>query len=39
LVECAGILVKWAQLQITDADSTCSLWPSIGLELNKDIVR
>ena len=38
LVECAGILVKWAQLQITDADSTGSLGPSIGLELNKDIV-
>ena len=39
LVECAGILVKWAQLKITDADSTCSLRSSIGLELNKNIVR
>ena len=39
LVECARILVKWAQLQIPDADSTCSLGSSIVLELNKDIVR
>jgi hypothetical protein len=39
LVESARILVKWAQLQITDADSTCSLGAPIVLELNKDIVR
>lgn len=39
LVESARILVKWAKLQITDADSTCSLGSSIVLELNKDIVR
>jgi len=39
LVESACILVKWAQLQIADSNSTCSLGSSIVLELYKDIVR